>query len=629
MSSNPRHTRTAATTGRGDDERMDSPEKPRVSKTFLDNWVEPALPPPAPSFTDHPHLSIERHGVLENMAPLGTMPSAKAKKLFKQDAPRKPLLMNKPEDGDASTPARAPRGMVTPEPPMNTIRRKSESRRVDDEEWNPKTPNLQASAQKSATRTGQSAASQPPPSPYQSKEERYLSITDRTVEYAVEDAILNNRWPTAYALRTLYNDHKINPRIRRLFMLIFTSQASEEQQIEFRSLMSYKKREGAKENKAQRYFDEHDNLYSPVRLFQPAWSLSGPSKRGSTEATNRASTSPHKETAHVSKKAKVNNFQQPSSHNPSNHIHLVNNNKREPAETNGNSKMKHQRQVQNGTVAASVVTRSRSVSSSSSLSSVDEAVFEGGFLAPSAAAGQGEINKTNHATEFSTREPTHSAEDAARNQDQNQPITQHTVVHVQKPHTFTAVNSNTSTTSSTTSLSKPSSTSPANKLQNGTNVMRPYLSETYTLPPSLPSLPSQLPQARSHKKGAAAALRRIITPRDEEIIRRKKEAKFKTDTTISARQSFVRTPVHAPEPGSESEAGDTIAVVSQPAVRQVLRFRRRGGDDESDNYSSPTRLSFQPELAPGSSRNSRANTPNASTRPMRKAKNSGPRMKTS
>ncbi|KFY06399.1 hypothetical protein V491_08654, partial [Pseudogymnoascus sp. VKM F-3775] len=44
---------------------------------------------------------------------------------------------------------------------------------------------------------------------------------------------------------------------------------------------------------------------------------------------------------------------------------------------------------------------------------------------------------------------------------------------------------------------------------------------------------------------------------------------------------------------------------------------------------SPTRLSFQPDLAPGSTRNSRANTPIAGARPTRKAKSSGARMKSS
>ena len=653
MSSNPRQTRTAATSApesRGDQHaRQGSTEKQRPTKTFLDNWVEPSLPPPTPSFTDHPHLSIERYGVLENMAPLGTMPSAKAKKLVKQqDAPaRRSLMASKTDDSEAST----SRDVVTPEPQINIIRKRSVSgRAADDEEWNPRTPSAQTAVRKSATKVRQSGGGGDGPasvavsqSPHRSKEERDMFITDRAVQFAVEDAIMDYRWPTAYALRTMYNDHRINPRIRRLFMLIFTDQASEEEKTEFQCLMTYKKKEGAKDNRAQRYFDEHDNLYSPVALFPTAWSFSGASKKGATEVANRASASPHKDASHVSKKAKVAH-QKSSSHNKIPHIHLVNNGgsgAKEAAEMNGTSKPKHTRQAQNGaTTSASVATRSRS-SSISSLSSVDEAVLESDIAGLSEGPAQDEIiNDTRNGAKAlrSREEPGQSAERTARNQRAKQPITQH-ATHAPSPHTFTAVNATNppaTTPSSPTVLFPNLSTNAAaaNTHRNGDNVMRPYLDDDYALPQSL-SLPPHNLGPRSHKKGAAAALRRITTPRDEEITRRKKEARGNTESAISTRQSFVRTPVQvaaaAAEPGSESEAGDVgSAAASLPTTtRQVLRFRRRGRDDESDNHSSPTRLSFQPDLAPGSTRNSRANTPSASARPMRKAKSSGPRMKSS
>ncbi|OBT68210.1 hypothetical protein VE03_02385 [Pseudogymnoascus sp. 23342-1-I1] len=629
MSTNPRHTRTAATNGPDADRstRATSTEKLRAAKTFLDNWVEPSLPPPAPSFTDHPHLSIERYGVLENMAPLGTMPTAKAKKIGK-DTPRKAGKADESEVEPSTS-----RELVTPEPQINIIRKRSQSGKADDEEWNPRTPSAQA--RKSATKTKQSAEAGAvmSQSPHRNKEERDMFITDRAVQFAVEDAILDYRWPTAYALRTMYNDHRINPRIRRLFMLIFTDQATEEEKTEFQCLMTYKKKEGAKDNKAQRYFDEHDNLYSPVNLFEKSWSFGGASKRASTEVANRASASPHKDTSHISKKAKVGHARQTSSHITP-HIHLnvsgSSSASGKPAETNGASKAKP---AQNGTTTVSVATRSRSVSSSSSLSSLDEAVLESEMAEISGEAAQGEeISETSHSTKAlrAREEPGRSAEKTARNQKAKQPITRHSA-HAPRPHTFTAVNTKpaaTSTPSSPPALFPNLSANVNNR--NGDTVMRPYLDENYALPQSL-SLPPQNLAPRSHKKGAAAALRRITTPRDEEIIRRKKEAKGRTDGgAISTRQSFVRTPVQGPDLGSGSEAGDGGAAgVSQPTTRQVLRFRRRNRDDESDNHSSPTRLSFQPDLAPGSTINSRANTPIAGARATRKPKSSGARMKSS
>ncbi|KAI9751417.1 MAG: hypothetical protein M4579_006082 [Chaenotheca gracillima] len=50
-------------------------------------WIEPPLRPPAPSFEDY--KGLERHGVLEHMAPLGTFPSAKLKAKFKGDPTRR------------------------------------------------------------------------------------------------------------------------------------------------------------------------------------------------------------------------------------------------------------------------------------------------------------------------------------------------------------------------------------------------------------------------------------------------------------------------------------------------------------------------------------------------------------
>jgi len=56
---------------------------------FMQNWAEPALKEPVPSFMDH--RGLERVGVLEGMMPLGTMPSAKVKARAKADPLRKTM----------------------------------------------------------------------------------------------------------------------------------------------------------------------------------------------------------------------------------------------------------------------------------------------------------------------------------------------------------------------------------------------------------------------------------------------------------------------------------------------------------------------------------------------------------
>ena len=77
----------------------------------LDQWEEPPLRNPAPSFEDY--KGLERHGVLEHMAPLGSLPSSKVKARTKQHEPAKrgAYLKNgdvKAAREDVSTPEPAP-----------------------------------------------------------------------------------------------------------------------------------------------------------------------------------------------------------------------------------------------------------------------------------------------------------------------------------------------------------------------------------------------------------------------------------------------------------------------------------------------------------------------------------------
>ncbi|KAJ9614118.1 hypothetical protein H2200_002254 [Cladophialophora chaetospira] len=80
----------------------DSPTK-NGQQTSLDAWVEPPVRPPAPSFEDS--RGLERVGVLENMQPLGTVPSQrllqKLKLTYARPSPR-------------ATPAQTTEEVVTP-----------------------------------------------------------------------------------------------------------------------------------------------------------------------------------------------------------------------------------------------------------------------------------------------------------------------------------------------------------------------------------------------------------------------------------------------------------------------------------------------------------------------------------
>lgn len=90
-----------------------------------EEWTEPPLRAPAPSFEDY--KGLERHGVLEHMAPLGTLPGNKVKARLKHhEGPRRGALL---KNGDARG---AKEEVNTPEPPPALTTRRSEPRRAED-----------------------------------------------------------------------------------------------------------------------------------------------------------------------------------------------------------------------------------------------------------------------------------------------------------------------------------------------------------------------------------------------------------------------------------------------------------------------------------------------------------------
>lgn len=82
---------------------VEEPPARNGQQTSLDNWIEPAIRPPAPSFEDS--KGLERVGVLENMQPLGTAPT---QRLLQK------LKLNYTRPSPRPTPVRAVEEAVTP-----------------------------------------------------------------------------------------------------------------------------------------------------------------------------------------------------------------------------------------------------------------------------------------------------------------------------------------------------------------------------------------------------------------------------------------------------------------------------------------------------------------------------------
>jgi hypothetical protein len=488
-----------------------------------------------------------------------------------------------------------------------------------------------------------------------------INFTDKVVEAAVQEALDNSRWPTAYALRTLYDDQRGNERMVRLIDAIYSRRADETQIQEFKNVMRHKKKEGKKDRTGEYYFNgdgsdppprqtsfsavNAQSTYSTpsARSGSRARTLSDSQARRSSFNLSSVSASPYKgydHSQHISKKHKGNNFQ------PTN------------MEVNGSAsasikttpKQDHQ---QNGTANSIGRERSNSdSSSSSSLSSLDEQVLDGEYMGDSSRIPQEPPNQNHTAgglgdgdadadiaahtqthTRFTPYANTNNSASAetktglgARNR--TQPITAPTKPGP-KTYTFSTVSPAAALPSSShhrTHLHPPSFTN---------NTMTPAA----LLPSAALSVSGQPPPRQiifKEKKDLSKVTDHAL-PDTDRATRMKRDARKVTERSTPYLESFERYQVPIPtfqEPESTSDGGGSVAVTGRkrPTIRLLNKkaTRQSGANYDSDALSSPTQLPFQPDLAPGSLYPSRAGTPNALNRPTRKAKTgTGLRVKTS
>ncbi len=110
----------------------------------MDAWVEPPLRNPAPSFEDY--KGLERHGVLEHMAPLGSLPTQKVKLRVKAEPPKRLMQLKAPETVAVNEGINSPEPTVTATTQRPELRKVEEKpvkaalprERVDDEDYTPK-----------------------------------------------------------------------------------------------------------------------------------------------------------------------------------------------------------------------------------------------------------------------------------------------------------------------------------------------------------------------------------------------------------------------------------------------------------------------------------------------------------
>ena len=198
-------------------------------------WSEPPLRAPAPSFEDY--KGLERHGVLEHMAPLGTFPGQKVKTRLKHHEPTRRIVPLK--NGEAR---RAREDVNTPEPVPSLGTRRSEPRKTEeklgkisssrdidhDSDYNPK-----GSAKITATK-----AASTPAAPLGTPTSR-TGVGQTRLQQIVESAIDRSRElgdpALGIALKQLYEESLRNSVVADLLEAVLSQKPTSQQTAEFQS----------------------------------------------------------------------------------------------------------------------------------------------------------------------------------------------------------------------------------------------------------------------------------------------------------------------------------------------------------------------------------------------------------
>jgi hypothetical protein len=275
-------TGTSTTTNGGD-----------TQKTFMQRWLEPPVQVKA-SYQD---AGLVRQGVFENMAPLGTLPKVG---LFKKTAPpppaaaapaqrapvrivikqRKPATPSTPvsapppapeedeteadetedEEDDGKTedqdeeelfPANKENHKARATAASQRSRRSGTSLETDYQGWTPSTSGQNGRTRRSISRASTGPLQQLPTGANEvSRPFNQREFVGKVVEAAIEDALTHFRYPTAWALRTLYSEKSSQQEFLDMIEKVFCQTANADELEEFARCIQAKKKEGQKDNKA-------------------------------------------------------------------------------------------------------------------------------------------------------------------------------------------------------------------------------------------------------------------------------------------------------------------------------------------------------------------------------------------
>ena len=222
---------------------------PKETVTLNDDWTEPPLRTPAPSFEDY--KGLERHGVLEHMAPLGSLPNQKVRLRVKNhEAPRR---VNQSKPGEVVEVKEAVKTAKTAD--TLAVTRRSESRKAedqptksslprekdDDQDYTPKGPLKQAHHKVHASRSSLNGT---PSSRTAAGQERLRQVVDSAVErsYELGTPILG------LAVRKLFEESLQNRTLADLLDAVLSQRPTPRQASDFQSYIKVARKQIKAEN---------------------------------------------------------------------------------------------------------------------------------------------------------------------------------------------------------------------------------------------------------------------------------------------------------------------------------------------------------------------------------------------
>ncbi|KAI2472067.1 hypothetical protein F4781DRAFT_48354 [Annulohypoxylon bovei var. microspora] len=613
-------------------------------RTFMQRWLEP----PVQNKASFQEAGLMRGGVVENMAPLGTLPKSAMhkkspvngdglpappvktrivlKKPYATATPREsvprireqsldeveaevnaaPLSpLSQPivplatmEDGEdeeyvpKKSKIRTPHHTTPSNPRRHSARRRSARPSPTPVPISIPVPVISTPAQSSPVHTTTASSPQPNFRPPQSTHNRVpdKELADKVVEAAVDEALRHYRYPTAWALRLLYDENSGDPQFVAMIEDIFLQRADIDTIKEFNRLVSDKKKDGKKDNKGCYYFvpPSTGSRFTPHK----------PKAAPYSELIKMDFAHFHDDTpkGHVSKKVKLDEDAIVDGTSPSK-INGVSSHK-----GHANNKSPHKSPTKGRK------TRSGSVSSSSSLSSVPDDVPDDyedfmdlvgddlGVARPIPAAAEA----NNAQIPADSNQPISDQQKKPAAKKKNGASPKHTPSQTTRQHT-----------------SSRDSSMPAAVITNGT-------SHHQHTPKSQ--------QTPSFKFTSRFAELDHSEPLSQKKLNKKLETRSATEDFVE--ESFIRDPLQdddlpfelavPPPPTTEQYRSSRTPALSSRATRAAKR-----NHDELDNSISPTTQSFRAtDLEMSSARNSRAATPASNLRSNKKPR-AGLRVKNS